>query len=288
MKDKILIILLIISIVIGLATSAKVNDLQMENEELRDEMNARFTNVNQRVNELEEEAKKGKSDCSYQMGSIDFENGKVNVTFKATPVSVTDATVVRVDCGFDVITLQNNNGVFSGMAQYPIDNEYYQTYLKVYEGNALVEDEYIDEITAGMSAENMFAAMYDGYAQYGNNRLVLEGDVTFKTGYPEEINSVKLVYGDKEQELGNKTSGVTALSCMLDKEVEKKVYIEMELKDGGKVRLYPDISDESIYYLENRIEGEMINESDKYISFYQEGKVEIITKDGKSYSMVMY
>ena len=38
MKDKILIILLIISIVIGLATSAQVNDLQMENEELKEEM----------------------------------------------------------------------------------------------------------------------------------------------------------------------------------------------------------------------------------------------------------
>lgn len=288
MKDKILIILLIISIVIGLATSAQVNDLQMENEELKEEMDARYVSLSQRIQSLEKSKEGEKSGCSYQIGSIDFENGKVNVTFKATPASVTDATVVRVDCGFDVITLQNNNGVFSGMAQYPLDNEYYQTYLKVYEGNALVEDEYIDEITAGMSAENMFAAMYDGYVQYGNNRLVLEGDVTFKTGYPKEITSVKLVYGDKEQELGDKTSGVIALSCMLDKEVEKKVYIEMELKDGGKVRLYPDISDESIYYLENRIEGEMISESDKYICFYQEGKVEIITKEGKSYSMLMY
>ena len=216
------------------------------------------------------------------------------MNFTVKPDTITSATEVKVDCGFDTVILTNKNGVFSGMAQFPINENYYQVYAKVYEDGVLVEDTFVDEITAGMAVQNMAAAMYDGFVQYGNNRLVLEGDLTYKTNFAEEIISTKIVCGDEIKEMNEKETGVKTLSCVLDKGVTKKIYVEMELKDGGKVRLYPEIYDENMYVLDHVefnddsfVSGNA-PENDQYsVNFSQEGTIEIVTKDGKSYSMYM-
>ncbi len=297
MKEKIFKVLVIVCIILcfgSIVGMIRINEEKKDIEEQVIYLNRQVASLLWRINDLEEiqeSDNEAEAKGVFKYGKIDLDNGVINTFVMVTPTNVTDLTKVEANFRENKIALTRKDGAFTGNLLLPIDDSSDFIKFSIYEGNTWIEDIYMeDDICASEALSDMVAATYEGYVQYGNDRLVLEGEMMFKTTYGEEVALARLICGDEIKEIENKDAANFTVSCMLDKNTEKKVYIELVLKDESKIRLFPEIIDRNYYTVEEDLEGEgvVIHDKEDVSSFYQESIVELVSGSGKSYKIAMY
>lgn len=237
-------------------------------------------------------------DVSYGIDSVDWENGVINVEFTVSLNSVTENTSVSIGNGNNTAALTKSGNQFVGIVSYPINDENYETILYKYNGASLEASESIEWINEGNLMEKYILCQFDGLSSYGNGKLTLAGTVDYTINVPEQIAGAKLIAGDEIIELGTLQQGRNDIN--VSKEINmavdesgrvdvKELYLEVTTEEGIIYRAYPEI-----YAYENYKVNVNLEDDENYFEevvvpdAYQNCLLEVVTPQGKTYSITIY
>ncbi|MBE5921423.1 MAG: hypothetical protein E7269_01520 [Lachnospiraceae bacterium] len=279
----ILVVLVIVCVIQAFHLSSLTSQMEDLNNQLS-EVNRKLQDHQYQINDLWEE-EKSLFDASYQVISVHWDAGTVQVEFEVEPIIVSEHTRVLVNNQIATTELERQGNSFVGLVEYPINQEDYATEIYLYEGDYEETWETIDWIGAATWASAHAFCGFDGFSAYGNGKITVAGTVKYLLDTEEKVTSARWVVGENVTELDANKEGSISINASefvgessTDEDLEiESVYVELLTESGVTYRLYPEIFAGANY---------QIDEVEQYSEYvYQPNMLGVILADGTEYKM---
>ena len=291
--NKLIKVLLVILVVVCLFQGCSLSSMNttVQNLDRRlEEMDSNFNNLKNRIEILESNVSNTQNiqmEASYTVDRINLDTGKIEVKFDINMVHVTENTRIVVGNGNGSFELLRNGNEFSGIVDYPMNTDDFETIIYQYEGDMEKANESMGFMSAGLLLSEYVSCGFDGFSSYGNDRLTLAGELVYGINLKENIKEVRLVTGNKTEVLENAIKGDVSIN--VSKEVEpigegdnaqiKEVCIECVTDNNVTYRIYPYLYAGSNYQVGDSKEGSYVT---------QESWLTVTKADGTTYEMILF